>query len=439
MPAQPARRARAADRGDGRGRGLVARRARGRRPAGVAVLRARRRDAARGARHARRAATRARSSPSCGPGSCGTACATCSAGGPGALRLAVTSGGTIPDRGLYGVFLAERRDDERRPGRRRAHGRHGARRQARRRARRGDGLRVARRRHVHARVEHVADRRHHPGPRAGHARARASRAGCRSGRATPRAGPPSSAGRWGPGSASSARCPTTTPARASRRPGSTRGRPTTCCTYLREQREATGEVPDRHHARGRAVPRRARRLAGRPALAVRRARARPVGDRHRRPAARAVRRRRGGDALRRRDRAAPARHAGRGAGRGARRRRPLGRAPARRSTWRDLLLDPDEVLDSVRAELGWSAMFGARFREAASRALLLPRRRPDRRQPLWQQRQRSAQLLSRRGRSTPTSRSCSRRSASASRTTSTPRRSPRSCGTSRRARSGSSR
>ena len=60
----------------------------------------------------------------------------------------------------------------------------------------------------------------------------------------------------------------------------------------------------------------------------------------------------------------------------------------------DLLVDPDEVLDSVRAELGSSAMFGARFREAASRALLLPRRRPDRRTPLWQQRQRSAQLLS---------------------------------------------
>ena len=59
----------------------------------------------------------------------------------------------------------------------------------------------------------------------------------------------------------------------------------------------------------------------------------------------------------------------------------------------DLLIDPDEVLDAVRTELGSSAMFGARFREAASRALLLPRRRPDRRQPLWQQRQRSAQLL----------------------------------------------
>jgi ATP-dependent helicase Lhr and Lhr-like helicase len=60
----------------------------------------------------------------------------------------------------------------------------------------------------------------------------------------------------------------------------------------------------------------------------------------------------------------------------------------------DLFVDPEDVLDAVRAELGSSAMFGARFREAASRALLLPRRRPDRRQPLWQQRQRSAQLLS---------------------------------------------
>lgn len=59
----------------------------------------------------------------------------------------------------------------------------------------------------------------------------------------------------------------------------------------------------------------------------------------------------------------------------------------------DLLLDPDDVIGQVRAELGSSALFGARFREAAARALLLPRRRPDRRQPLWQQRQRSAQLL----------------------------------------------
>ncbi|MCG2802443.1 MAG: ATP-dependent helicase [Cellulomonas sp.] len=59
----------------------------------------------------------------------------------------------------------------------------------------------------------------------------------------------------------------------------------------------------------------------------------------------------------------------------------------------DLLLEPDEVAGAVRAELASSTMFAARFREAAARALLLPRRRPDRRQPLWAQRQRAAQLL----------------------------------------------
>jgi ATP-dependent Lhr-like helicase len=62
-------------------------------------------------------------------------------------------------------------------------------------------------------------------------------------------------------------------------------------------------------------------------------------------------------------------------------------------TAEDLLIEPDEVLDAVRGELGGSVMFAARFREAAARALLLPRRRPDRRQPLWQQRQRASQLL----------------------------------------------
>ena len=57
------------------------------------------------------------------------------------------------------------------------------------------------------------------------------------------------------------------------------------------------------------------------------------------------------------------------------------------------LLDPDEVGDLITAEVGASAMFASRFRECASRALLLPRRQPGRRTPLWQQRQRSAQLL----------------------------------------------
>ncbi|MBK6886201.1 MAG: ATP-dependent helicase [Tetrasphaera sp.] len=58
-----------------------------------------------------------------------------------------------------------------------------------------------------------------------------------------------------------------------------------------------------------------------------------------------------------------------------------------------VFLDPDEVDDLVTAQLPGSALFAARFRECAARALLLPRRRPDRRQPLWQQRQRAAQLL----------------------------------------------
>jgi ATP-dependent Lhr-like helicase len=57
------------------------------------------------------------------------------------------------------------------------------------------------------------------------------------------------------------------------------------------------------------------------------------------------------------------------------------------------VLDPDEVEQLVTAELGSSALFASRFRECAARALLLPRRQPGRRTPLWQQRQRSAQLL----------------------------------------------
>lgn len=55
--------------------------------------------------------------------------------------------------------------------------------------------------------------------------------------------------------------------------------------------------------------------------------------------------------------------------------------------------EPEEVEQLVTAEVGGSALFAARFRECAARALLLPRRQPGRRSPLWQQRQRSAQLL----------------------------------------------
>jgi ATP-dependent helicase Lhr and Lhr-like helicase len=58
-----------------------------------------------------------------------------------------------------------------------------------------------------------------------------------------------------------------------------------------------------------------------------------------------------------------------------------------------VVLEPGDVDDAVTAEVGGSALFASRFRECAARALLLPRRDPRRRTPLWQQRQRSAQLL----------------------------------------------
>ena len=60
----------------------------------------------------------------------------------------------------------------------------------------------------------------------------------------------------------------------------------------------------------------------------------------------------------------------------------------------DLILDPEEVETLLLDHLSDTALFAARFREAAGRALLLPRRRPGERTPLWLQRRRSADLLS---------------------------------------------
>src|SRR6201995_4416229 len=58
-----------------------------------------------------------------------------------------------------------------------------------------------------------------------------------------------------------------------------------------------------------------------------------------------------------------------------------------------VLFEPDEIEDLVVAELGGSALFGARFRENAARALLIPRARPGKRTPLWQQRLKAQSLL----------------------------------------------
>ncbi|AYF29066.1 DEAD/DEAH box helicase [Micromonospora tulbaghiae] len=58
-----------------------------------------------------------------------------------------------------------------------------------------------------------------------------------------------------------------------------------------------------------------------------------------------------------------------------------------------VVFEPDEIAQLVEESVGTSALFASRFRECAARSLLLPRRDPRRRQPLWQQRQRAAQLL----------------------------------------------
>ena len=59
----------------------------------------------------------------------------------------------------------------------------------------------------------------------------------------------------------------------------------------------------------------------------------------------------------------------------------------------DLVFDPDEIEELVMRQLPATALFASAFRESAARALLLPRRSPGKRTPLWQQRQRSADLL----------------------------------------------
>ncbi|MFI6894240.1 DEAD/DEAH box helicase [Streptomyces sp. NPDC050256] len=59
----------------------------------------------------------------------------------------------------------------------------------------------------------------------------------------------------------------------------------------------------------------------------------------------------------------------------------------------DVAFDKGEIEQIVTDQVGGSALFASRFRECAARALLLPRRSPGKRTPLWQQRQRASQLL----------------------------------------------
>ena len=59
----------------------------------------------------------------------------------------------------------------------------------------------------------------------------------------------------------------------------------------------------------------------------------------------------------------------------------------------DLLFEPEDIEDAVVTEVAGSALFASRFRECAARSLLLPRRRPGSRTPLWLQRQKASTLM----------------------------------------------
>ena len=304
------------------------------------------------------AATPATSSPSCGRASSGTGSPARSPAGPGAQRLAVTSGGTIPDRGLFGVFLVGGEGPGPRVGELDEEMVY--------ESRVGDVFALGA---TSWRIEDITHDRvlvtpapGHPGPAAVLEGRRArppgrARRGDR--RLHPRARPRCRAtqavarGRDARARRLGRRQPGRLPRTSSARP--------------------PASLPERPHARGRAVPRRARRLAaGRP-LPVRHAGARPVGAGDQRPAARALRHRRPGDRLRRRHRAPHPRHRRRAA------RRRGDRLRARR----------DRATSSPRRSAARRCS-PSRFRECAARALLLPRRDPGRRSPLWQQRQRSA-------------------------------------------------
>ena len=272
-----------------------------------AVRRAVRRGAGLGARPARRAATRPRSSPSCGPASCGTASRACVRGRAGAQRLAVTNPGTIPDRGLFTVTLPdgtrvgeldEEMVYESRPGETFLLGA------------------------STWRIEEITFQKVIVTPGA-----RACPGRCRSGTATAPAGRSSSGGPSARSPASSGRPRRGDDPVARLRDGGLDERAATnLVAYLDEQAEATGVGARRPHDRGRALPRRDRRLAGVRAVAVRRPGARAVGDGAAAPAGRAVGHGRRADVERRRHRHPPARVGRRAARRGAAHRPRRGRA-----------------------------------------------------------------------------------------------------------------
>ena len=317
--------------------------------------------------------------------------------------VAVTSGGTIPDRGLFGVFLAGEAGT---PGRRvgeldeemvyelRA-GMH------------GDVIVLG--------ASQLARAGHHARPGHRGAVRPASPASCRSGRAT------RSGGRWSWGGRSAsflreaeAELARGERARARSRAGSASEHDLdelaarNLVAYLEEEREVAGALPtDR-----RLIVQRFRDELGDWRLVILIAvSAGGSTRRSRSPSSPGC----GSGWASRPRRSGPTTASRCGCPKARARATPAGSRRSRRCCSRP----PDEVEDLVVEAVGGSALFASRFRENAGRALLLPRRRPGARTPLWQQRQRAADLLQVASRYGSASRSSSRRTARSCPTSST--------------------
>ena len=303
------------------------------------------------------AATRPTSSPSCGRASSGTAPRGVIRGRDGARRLAVTNAGTIPDRGLFGVHLVdgggrvgeldEEMVYEARPGQTFLLG--------------ASSWRIEEITRDRVLVSPAPGRAGSGAVLEGRGRRPAVRAR-REDRRAPRA--------------SSSPAPTRRRSSASPRglPRSTRARRRTCSRFLREQAAATGVVPSDRTI----VVERFRDEIGDWRVCI----LTPFGGRVHAPWAMAL-------AARLRD-SLGLEAQSIWSDDGIALHLPDADAPP---TVADLLIGPDEIEELVVAEVGQTALFGARFRENAARALLIPRRRPGQRTPLWQQRLKAQTLL----------------------------------------------
>ena len=276
-------------------------------------------------------------------------------GRQGAKRLAVTNAGTIPDRGSSASTWSTAAGGSASSTRRWS-------------TRRGQGRRSCS-------VPAPGGSRRSPATACSSRRPRESRVQSRSGRARASAARTSSGRRSAPPRASWSRCPTTRrPSGSSREHKLDERAAANLLTFLREQEAATGAVPSDRTI----VVERFRDEIGDWRLCI----LTPFGGRVHAPWALAL---------------------------GARLRESLGLET--QAIWSDdgiaihlpdadapppvdeVLLEPEQIEELVTQELGDTALFGARFRENAGRSLLIPRRRPGERTPLWQQRLKAQSLL----------------------------------------------